>query len=262
MTWAYDSQLRDLAHSTVVDGSIRCLNELQNVHVTVMTSKSNFSEGLYLLVLSATIKHIMIIKSRGGVSMSMRRGLAGMLFGFIFLAMLVSNTQAQMCGGIGGGMPGSGMMGGMGHQDMGMMHGMGGMMGCGMMMNDDHPMWKHLMGLGLDDKQKDSLKALRSKTMKDVTKKMADKKIAGIELRDLLDKDPVDMKAVEASVKKSESLRTEILLAHIKAHEEMKSILTPDQRKKMKEMMEGGTGAGCGMMGGNAPQMPMHEHMH
>ena len=175
-----------------------------------------------------------------------------------------------MCGcmgGSGGGMQG-GMMEGMGHKGMGMMHGMGGMQGGGMMMDDDHPMWKQLMGLGLDEKQKEALRALRSKTMKYMLKKRADKQIAGIELKDLLDKDPVDMKAVEASVKKSESLRTEMFLAHIKAREEMKSLLTPDQRKRLKEMMEGGPGAGCNMMGGmmqggaEAKDMPMHEKMH
>ncbi len=150
------------------------------------------------------------------------------------------------------------MMGGMGHEDMGMMHGMGGMQGCGMMMDDDHPIWKHL---GLDDKQKDALKALRSKTMKDMVKKRADKQIAAIELNDLLGKDPVDMKAVEASVKKNASLEADMFLAHIKAREEMKSILTPEQRKRMREMMESG---GCGMMSGDVEhrEMPMHEHMH
>jgi len=196
----------------------------------------------------------------------MRKSLVSIFFGFIFIAALASNTQAQMCGCMGekgGGMPEGGMMGGMKHQDMGMMHGMGNMQG-GMMMDDDHPMWKHLMGLGLDDKQKDALKALRSKTMKDMAKRSADKQIAGIELRDLLDKDPVDMKSVEASVKKNESLKTEMFLARIKAHEEMKSILTADQRKRLKEAMEKGHGAGCGMMGAGAEHkdMPMHEHMH
>lgn len=180
---------------------------------------------------------------------------------------MVLNAQAQMCGCMGekgGGMQEGGMMGGMGHQGMAMMHGMGGMQGGAMMMDDDHPMWKHLMGLGLDDKQKDALKALRSKTMKDMVKRMADMQIAGIELKDLLDKDPVDMKSVEVSLKKNASLKTEMFLAHIKAREEMKSILTPDQRKRLKEMMEAGRGAGCGMMGGEAEHkdMPMHEHMH
>lgn len=197
----------------------------------------------------------------------MRKSLASIFFGFIFIAALVSNAQAQMCGCMGekgGGMQEGGMMGGMGHQNMGMMQGMGGMQGGGMMMDDDHPMWKHLMGLGLDDKQKDAIKAIRSKTMKDMVKAMADKQIAGIELKDLLDKDTVDMKSVEASVRKSEALKTEMFLAHIKAREEIKAILTPEQRKRLKEMMEAGRGAGCGMTGGEAEhkEMPMHEHMH
>ena len=186
----------------------------------------------------------------------MSKSLIAVFFGIIFIAAAALTAQAQMCGGC---MQEGGMMEGMGHQ--GMMHGMGG----GMMMGDDHPMWKHLMGLGLDDKQKDALKALRSKTMKDMVKKRADMQIAGIELKDLLDKDPVEMKAVEALLKKKESLKTEMTLAHIRAREEMKALLTPDQRKRLKEMMEG-RAAGCGMMGGmmhgDAEQkdMPMHQH--
>jgi len=197
----------------------------------------------------------------------MRKRMVSIVLGFIFIAVLVSNAQAQMCGCTGdkdAGMQAGGMMGGMGHHEMGMMHGMSDMHGGGMMMHDDHPMWKHLMALGLDDKQKDALKALRSKTMKDMVKKWADKQIADIELKDLLNKDPIDMKSVEASVKKKESLKTEMFLAHIKAHEEMKSILTPDQRKRLKEMMEADHGAGCGMTVGDTEHkdMPMHERMH
>jgi len=196
----------------------------------------------------------------------MRKSLISIFFSIIFVAAAALTAQAQMCGCMGekgGGMQGGGMMEGMGHEGMGMMHGMGG----GMMMDDDHPMWKHLMSLGLDDKQKDALKALRSRTMKDMVKKKADMQIAGIELKDLLDKDPVDLKAVEASVKRKESLKGEMFLAHVRAHEEMKSLLTADQRKRLKEMMEAGHGAGCGMMGGMThgeaehKDMPMHEHM-
>jgi len=195
----------------------------------------------------------------------MRKSLTSIFFGFIVIAALALNANAQMRGcmdGPGGGMPG-GKMECMEHQGMDMMHGMGGMQGCGMMMDDDHPMLKHIMALGLDEKQKEAFRALRSKTMKDMIKKRADRQIAGVELRDLLGKDVVDMKAVEASVKKSESLRTEMFLAHIRAHEEMKSILTPEQRKRLKEMMAG-HGAGSAQMGGDVEHkdMPMHEHMH
>ncbi len=200
----------------------------------------------------------------------MRKSLIG-LIGFIFIAALALNAHAEMpCCMDGPGECMQGGMGGMTHGDMDMMQGMGGMRG--MMMADDHPVWKHLMTLGLDDKQKDALKTLRSKTMKDMARKRADKQIAGIELKDLLDKDPVDMKAVEASVKKNESLRSEMFLAHIRMHEDIKAILTPEQRKRLKEMMETGHGPGCGMMGGMMEgeqdhkdmkkEAPRHEHMH
>jgi Spy/CpxP family protein refolding chaperone len=190
----------------------------------------------------------------------MKKSLIIIVFGLFVLAVMVPGAQAQMCGCMnekGGGMHEGGMMmGGMGHQEMGMMQ--GGMM-------DGGGMWKQVMSLGLDDKQKESLKALRSRMMKEMAKRKADKQIAAIEQKDLMDKDPLDLKAVEASAKKNASLSAEMFLAHVKAHEEMKSILTADQRKRLKEMMEdGGHGPGCKMMGGEAEHkdMPMHEHAH
>jgi hypothetical protein len=45
------------------------------------------------------------------------------------------------------------------------------------------------------------------------------------------------MKDVETAVKKSTSLKTEMFLAHVRAHEEMKSLLTSEQRKRLKKMM-------------------------
>ncbi len=181
----------------------------------------------------------------------MRKSLISVVMGFVFIVALALDAGAQMSGcmgqsgGMGGGMHGGGMGGGM---MMGGMHGAGGMQGEGMM-DDDHPMWKHFMGLGLDDKQQDSLRAIKSKAMKDAVRKKADKKIAKIELDDLLDKDTVDMKAVEALAKKIEGLRTEMFLSHIKVKEEIKALLTPAQRKQLKDMMTPGHGMG-GMMGG------------
>jgi Spy/CpxP family protein refolding chaperone len=166
-----------------------------------------------------------------------------------------------MCGckeKAGGDMHGGMMMGGMGHQ--GMMHGMGGGMHGGDMMDDSHPLWKRVMELNLDDKQKETLKALHTKTIKDMIRKKADKSIAHVELQDLLEKEPIDMKAVEASAKKNESISTEMFLAHIRAHEEVKALLTPDQRKKFKEMLEAGP-CGCGMAEKH-PCMGSDEHKH
>ncbi len=103
-----------------------------------------------------------------------------------------------------------------------------------------HVMWKKLMGLGLSDQQMDALKAIRTRVTKDTIKKRADLALARVELRELLHKDPVDMKAVEAGLKKVESVGTDLKLSHIKAREEIKAILTPEQRKKLKEEIKAG----------------------
>lgn len=101
-----------------------------------------------------------------------------------------------------------------------------------------HAIWKYLMDLGLGDKQKAEVKEIKSRVMKEMIKKRADEHIAHIELRDLLDKDPVDMKAIEAKLKQMERVKTEMYLSLIKAREEVKSKLTPEQRKKFKETLE------------------------
>jgi len=187
----------------------------------------------------------------------MRKVLISIFLGMIFIAASALNAHAQMCECMGG----DGGMMGMGHQGMGMMQGMEGMHGG--MMGGEHGMWKQLMSLGLDEKQTAALKALHNRTMKDMIRKTAEKQVAELELKDLMDRDQVDMKAVEAMVKKIESLETEMKLAHIRAHEEMKATLTPEQRKKLKEMKAGGHGPGCSMMGGmkhddEKKDMPMH----
>jgi Spy/CpxP family protein refolding chaperone len=124
-------------------------------------------------------------------------------------------------------------------------HGMGsGMMcGCGMdgqMMEAEHHMSKHLMGLNLDEQQKALIGKIKSRMMKETIRRTADMRIVQIELKDLLSQDPMDMKAVEAKVKQLEMMKTEMYLSHIKAMEDCKTKLTPEQRKKLREMIEAG----------------------
>ncbi len=106
----------------------------------------------------------------------------------------------------------------------------------GMMRHDRQPMWRHLKDLGLDEKQKTEIREIRDRVLKETIRKKADERIAGLELRELVAKDTVDMEAVQAKLKQIESLRTDIHLAHIKAREEIKSKLTPEQRKKFNEV--------------------------
>jgi len=139
------------------------------------------------------------------------------------------------------GRPGQAMM------DHGMMagRGMGHEMMCSMgqrhgMMEMAHHMGKYLATLNLDDQQKKMLDEIKSRIMKETIRKMADIQIAQIELRDLIKQDPLDMKAVEAKIKQIAAMKSDLGIAHIRVLEEIKKILTPEQRKKFMDMLWSG----------------------
>jgi Spy/CpxP family protein refolding chaperone len=177
----------------------------------------------------------------------MKRILTGLLVGFLVLVFASQYSSAQTCG-MGGGFPEEGvpMMSPMRHDGMGMMR-------------REHHLWRTLMGLGLDEKQKEAIKEIKSRVMKDTVRKRADIEVARIDLRDLLGKDQVDMNAAEATLKKIASLQTDVRISHIKAMQEIKTKLTPEQRKKFKEMLEMGPHAEK-MMHGGMQMTPLAEN--
>ena len=159
--------------------------------------------------------------------------------------------------------------GGMMHE--GMMH--EGMMHEGMthegMMKRQHHMKMMLMRLGLDEKQQAEVDKIMTAHMKDVIKKKADLDIAKLDLKSILSKDPMDMKAAESKLKEIEAMKTAMFLAHLNVHQEIKSVLTPEQQIKMKEMMKmhmmgggmmGKDGCGCDMMKGEMKGKEHSEH--
>jgi Spy/CpxP family protein refolding chaperone len=183
----------------------------------------------------------------------MKKAVFLLVAGIVVCLAFAYGAEAQMVGqkgmmkGAGGGMMGGGladcscgmMQGGMGAMmpGCGMMQGRG-MMGKGMMRGSHHRMMHICMNyLGLDAKQRQQIREIKLASLKDVIHKRADMQIAHLELRDLLAQDPVDMKAVAAKVKQIEGLRAGIQLALIKAKEEVKAKLTPEQRQKLMEMM-------------------------
>ncbi len=200
--------------------------------------------------------------------------------GLILVLMGVSPVQGGMMGqGMRqpgearepspGGMMGQEGMGGMGmmrpQMMQQMMRGMmgGGMQGMpeGMGMPQPSRLVRMLKEeLGLSDDQTKQLKPLVLQAIKTEIKQRADLHIAEIELGELLAADPVDMAQVEAQLKSIEGLRTTRRLTLIKAHEQAKALLTPEQRQKlerlhdrmpgMMEMMGEGGMSGMGMMGG------------
>ena len=148
---------------------------------------------------------------------------------------------------------------GMMHQ--GMMH--------GDMMERQHHMKMMLMRLGLDEKQKAEVDRMMTAHMKDAIKKKADLDIAKLELKGILSKDPMDMRAAESKMKEIEAIKTAIFLSHLNVHQEIKSVLTPEQQTKMKKMMEmhmmdggmmGKDGCGCEMKKGGMKEKEHYEH--
>jgi Spy/CpxP family protein refolding chaperone len=167
----------------------------------------------------------------------------------VFLTSLaVASANAQMGGGkgMGGGM-GIGPGGGMGRWDGA--HG------------------RHIISaLGLDDKQTAEVKSIFFKLQKDMLRKRVDIEVAEVELEEILGKDPVDIKAAEAKVKQIASLKAEAAMLHILGIEDVKAKLTPEQKKKLTEMMQmRGPGHGmmkCPMMKDEMPMGPHHKPAH
>ncbi len=162
-------------------------------------------------------------------------------------------SRADTCGcGMGMGM-GMGMMG----QGMGM----GGMR----MEKSDHMMMDRMSALGLDEKQTIEVKAIHLNAKKEFIRKGADLQVMQLDLKEMLASDPVDLKAADSKVKQIEGLRAELKMLHIKAREEVKAKLTPEQRKKFVAMagMQPmcGMAGGCGMRGmrGKCGMMMQHD---
>ena len=99
-----------------------------------------------------------------------------------------------------------------------------------------HPHWLHFHSLNLDEKQKEALREIENSVAKELIRKRADEQIAEIELRELLEKDAVDLNAVETKLKQIATIKTETQLIVIKSMEKMKEKLTSEQREMLKNM--------------------------
>lgn len=149
---------------------------------------------------------------------------------FFISGLVAAGAVAQMAGGKGKG-PGKGMGG-----------------GCGMGMWDGAHAMYVIKALDLDDNQSAEVKSILHRLQKQMIKKRADIEVAEVELKEILEKDPVDVKTAETKVKQIASLKTEAAMMHIQGIEDVKTKLTPEQKKKLSEMMPlRGMGHGKGM---------------
>ncbi|MFH0996994.1 MAG: periplasmic heavy metal sensor [Pseudomonadota bacterium] len=147
--------------------------------------------------------------------------------------LIVASASAQMSGGRGGGKKGMG--------------------GGGMGMCDGAHVMHVISALGLDDNQSKEVKSVLLKLQKELIQKRANIQVAEIELSEIIGNDTVDIKVAETKVKQIASLKTEAAMMHIQGIEDVKAKLTPEQKKKLSEMMQVRHGKGmmdCPMMKG------------
>ena len=131
---------------------------------------------------------------------------------------------------------------------------------CGIgMMRTGRRIGRALADLGLDEKQKEAINEIRTSAKKEAIRKIADVRIAGIELREILDKEPVDMGAVETKLKQMESLKTDLHMLRIRTLEEIKTKLTPEQRQKFKMNLRKRSGRHGGWSHERKGMMSQHE---
>ena|SRR6185436_6773281 len=97
---------------------------------------------------------------------------------------------------------------------------------------------RHRAELGLSAQQVDSLQKLQMDARRAGIQRRAATQMAALDLGGLLRSDPVDMAKVEAKVREIEKLRADGRLEVIRASEQGKAQLTPDQRSKLKALGE------------------------
>jgi Spy/CpxP family protein refolding chaperone len=159
----------------------------------------------------------------------------------------VKVVKAMTGCGMQSGMMGSCGMGGGMHGCSGMCAGMKEM--CGGMMGEKGQCCKRDFflcckdHLELTDEQVTSLKTMRMQFLRGDIQKDADLKLAELELKELMSADKLDMPAVEKKIKAIHGMKADKKIAHLKAFEKAKGVLTPEQMEKKKEhhkkMMKG-----------------------
>ena len=92
--------------------------------------------------------------------------------------------------------------------------------------------------LGLTDQQTDRLRQIMVDAKKNTVKTRADVTVRGIELREMLRADKPDREAVMKKVQGISDLRGQIMKQHVESLLAAKTVLTPEQQKKMRAFLE------------------------
>lgn len=92
--------------------------------------------------------------------------------------------------------------------------------------------------LGLTEQQTDRLRQIMVDTQKSSVRTGADMAVRGIELREFLRVDKPDREAVLKKVQEISDLRRDMMKQHVEALLTAKTVLTPEQQKKIRTFME------------------------
>ena len=98
-------------------------------------------------------------------------------------------------------------------------------------------MLSHRQELGLSPAQVQELERLRTDFQRQLIKRDADLRVAEMDLAALLKAEPVDLPRVEATVREIERVRADLRVARIRAIEEGKAQLSPEQRAKLGTLL-------------------------
>jgi Spy/CpxP family protein refolding chaperone len=98
-------------------------------------------------------------------------------------------------------------------------------------------MLDHREKLELSPSQIETLEKLRNDFQRQAIRLDADLKVAEMDLAQLLRADAADMEQVESKVREIEKFKGDLRIARLRAIEAGKSVLTKEQRAKLKELL-------------------------
>ncbi len=98
----------------------------------------------------------------------------------------------------------------------------------------------HARDLSLTAEQVRALEALRGDFQRAADLQTAELQRIELELQGLLSREQIDLSQVETRIRKIEALRTDLRLGRIKTVEKGKTILTPEQWRKVQPLIRGG----------------------
>jgi Spy/CpxP family protein refolding chaperone len=100
-------------------------------------------------------------------------------------------------------------------------------------------MLRHREELRLSAEQVRNLERLKGEFQREAVRREADIKIGEMDLASLLDSRPVDLAKVEAKIREIERAEGDLRLARIRAIEQGRSLLSPEQQAKLNDLLTG-----------------------